>query len=404
MDIGKIFELDNRAVNSIKQYGKQRFIMKKLSLLSGRPYVLLQGPRGVGKTVMLRHLRSKTAQAIYISADTLEDDESLSSVISTLYDKHGITSFFIDEIHFFPNFHQQLKEVHDFLPIHLFCTSSVALSLENTAYDLSRRVQRFLVHQCSFREYIYFLRDKLIPPLYISDIIKGEINSHYLPYAREFPHYLQGGGYLFTFERDAGPQQFAQIIETIIKSDIPKYRKTLSFDDLIKIEKTVAFIGKSPIEGINYSSVSQNIGITKYKAQQYLEILETSFLVSSVFPSGTNVLKEPKVFMEIPYRTLYRPYDECIGSLHEDFFALSMRLAQIPFTYVKSQRGKKIPDFSFSWNSMNIILEVGGKGKGRSQFKGVTYDRKIILYHSQDDLSISKDRIPLFLLGFLEAG
>ncbi|MCK5157258.1 MAG: hypothetical protein KAQ69_12585, partial [Spirochaetales bacterium] len=72
MDIGKIFELDNRAVNSIKQYGKQRFIMKKLSLLSGRPYVLLQGPRGVGKTVMLRQLRSKTAQAIYISADTLE--------------------------------------------------------------------------------------------------------------------------------------------------------------------------------------------------------------------------------------------------------------------------------------------------------------------------------------------
>jgi len=46
----------------------------------------------------------------------------------------------------------------------------------------------------------------------------------------------------------------------------------------------------------------------------------------------------------------------------------------------------------------SIVLEVGGKGKGRSQFKGIKVNRKLIFSHGNvvDDL-----RRPLFLLGYL---
>lgn len=47
-----------------------------------------------------------------------------------------------------------------------------------------------------------------------------------------------------------------------------------------------------------------------------------------------------------------------------------------------------------------IVFEIGGKGKGREQFKGVKVDRKVIFAHT-DDLDGGSGRRPLFLLGML---
>jgi hypothetical protein len=45
-----------------------------------------------------------------------------------------------------------------------------------------------------------------------------------------------------------------------------------------------------------------------------------------------------------------------------------------------------------------LAVEVGGRGKGREQFKGVTVDRKLVFAHSDVP---EGNRLPLFLLGFL---
>ena len=44
--------------------------------------------------------------------------------------------------------------------------------------------------------------------------------------------------------------------------------------------------------------------------------------------------------------------------------------------YLKSTLGKKTPDFLIR-DSEDIVFEIGGKGKGRSQFKGVSVKKKI---------------------------
>ena len=72
--------------------------------------------------------------------------------------------------------------------------------------------------------------------------------------------------------------------------------------------------------------------------------------------------------------------------------------ASIEFHYLKSTRGSKTPDFLVRDKQGNIVLEVGGKGKGRSQFKGINVKRKIILSHGTE---IGDIRRPLFLLGYL---
>ena len=87
-----------------------------------------------------------------------------------------------------------------------------------------------------------------------------------------------------------------------------------------------------------------------------------------------------------------------MGGLREDFFVMAMRQAGIPHQYLKSTTGRKTPDFFIERRGQKIVLEIGGKGKGRSQFKGVEADRKIILTQGSAGLP---GRLPLEMMGFL---
>jgi len=68
------------------------------------------------------------------------------------------------------------------------------------------------------------------------------------------------------------------------------------------------------------------------------------------------------------------------------------------FYYLKTKRGSKTPDFLVRFEDENIIIEIGGKGKGREQFKGVNLKKALILTHSNKIEGIKR---PLFLLGYM---
>ncbi|MCF8052658.1 MAG: hypothetical protein K9L59_15555 [Desulfobacterales bacterium] len=187
------------------------------------------------------------------------------------------------------------------------------------------------------------------------------------------------------------------IIEKVVARDIPSVLR-LAVDELETIRRLMRFVGRSGIDGISYSSLSRNVGITKYKAQQYVGCLEKAFVLHQVFPAGTNVLREPKVVMTPPIRLLYRDFEDAVGGLREDFFVDTMKQAGIGFHYLKSTRGTKTPDYLIEGTPHRMAIEIGGPGKGREQFKGIAVDRKVVFTHSPVP---EKGRIPLFLLGYL---
>ncbi len=203
----------------------------------------------------------------------------------------------------------------------------------------------------------------------------------------------------FSLEEPEPLPLLESILAKILQSDIPRVAR-IRVDEIDLIRKMLAFIGRSDVDGINYSSISRNLGITKYKAESYIRLMEQAFVLHQVFPKGTNVLKEPKVLMTVPYRLLFRPYEEALGALREDFFATMLTASGISFHYLKSTRGSKTPDYLIPHSGDKIVIEVGGKGKGREQFKGIKADKKVIFSHS-DDLEPRGIRRPLFLLGML---
>jgi hypothetical protein len=402
MDVDRVFELDARAVASVRKLEKRRFAWDRLVQSEGRPFVAVLGARGAGKTVLLRQLRARLTDALYLSADALEADVDLFELARRLQEGYGVTALCIDEIHFVRDYARHLKLIHDFLPVRLWFTSSVAFSLTAANWDLSRRVVSIALEPFSYREYLWFAHDQETQPLPLERCLSEPIPPDYLRMAWRFTSYLEGGLHPFQLAPGAARGVFENMLEKVITSDIPGYDPSLSVEDLDNMRKVVRFIGRSPVDGINYSSVAANVGFTKYKAEKYLEYLERSFILTRIFPAGTNVTKEPKVLMQLPYRLLYRDWESAVGAIREDFFAHAMRQHGYTFTYAKSTRGAKTPDYLLDLEGTPVVVEIGGKGKGRSQFKELDYERKVVLYDNAEGSKppIPGQRVPLFCLGF----
>lgn len=397
MSIKRLLELHSLAKSNGQTFPHKRFLFNQLTDHQGKHFVGIAGARGTGKTVLLRQYALSHDEAFYLSADTLERDDDIWEIIRDLNEHYGYQTFLLDEIHFLPNANALLKRLFDFLDLRVIFTSSVSLAMQDSAYDLSRRVKLLELRSFSFREYLSFAHKLTLPALTLEKIITKKWTPEHIRAGQFFDAYLEGGMLPFSLDEPQPLTLLKNTVEKVIMRDIPSVARLL-VEELDKIGLLLRFVGRSEIDGINYSCLSRNLGITKYKAEQYVSLLERAFILHQVFPAGTNVLREPKVLMVPPCRLLYRETCEAIGGLREDYFAEAMQLAGLKFCYLKSTRGAKTPDFLIAEASDKLVVEIGGPGKGRSQFKGVKVDRKQVFAHIPTP---SGHQIPLFMLGFL---
>lgn len=394
----ELIELNEEAKAEGKKYPKKRFIYPKiLSRLKQREHTALVGPRGSGKTTLLKQILAENDFAFYVSLDTSNPSEGLFSLAKEL-SEHGIKILLLDEIHGYPGFDLELKKIYDFLCLKVILTSSSSLVLHELAADLSRRMEVLKVYPFSLREYLFFETGEQIKPISMAIIKDQEASRNF--YGRvmsaeaHFEEYLNGKNYPLALGRTESMHLFKSILETIINKDLLRTGK-ISHKETLNVARLLAFLGKSPVEDMNYSSIARNIGISKYLAEKYLVLLQKAFLVHLVSPQGNSVMKEPKVVMAPPYRLLYRSYNECIGALREDFFVDSCSTLGFELTYLKTKRGGKTPDYLIN----DTVFEIGGKNKGHSQFKGFTMKKKIIL--TQPGM-LDPVRRPLFFIGLFE--
>jgi predicted AAA+ superfamily ATPase len=397
MSLRQLIELHELAKAHAEGYLKRRDLFDTLESDQGRHFVGIAGPRGAGKTILLRQYALSHKDAFYLSADSLDPDDDLWKIVGDLHTHYGYQTFLLDEIHFLRDHARLLKRLYDFRDIRVIFTSSVALAMQASAHDLSRRVHMRTLYPFSYREYVRFRKDVELPRITLADLTDRRWTPEHLRMGHLFDEYLRGGLLPFSLEEPEPLPLLQNTIDKIIAKDIPSVAR-LAVEELETIHRLLRFVGRSGVDGINYSSVSANLGITKYKAEQYICCLEKAFVLHQVFPAGTNVLKEPKVLMSPPCRLLHRTYEDAIGGLREDFFAEAAKQAGIKFHYLKSTRGAKTPNFLIDDSRQKLVIEIGGKGKGREQFKGITIDRKLVLAHT--DTPTSK-QIPLFLLGYL---
>jgi len=391
--INEILELNEKIKENVPE--KRRFYYKYLNSAM-RPFLGIAGLKGAGKTVMLRQYLTTHPNTIYISLDSIEIP-NLFEIAKYLSEERKIKTILLDEVHFYPNWKRDLKKIYDFLNVNVIYTSSVSMDIFSSRVDLSRRTITKEVYPFSLREYIYFTNDKNIKKLKIEDIDNNKVMQEIAQYDFLFNKYIEGG-LLPAFLNQSNTDIFRNIALSVIGRDLPRTEKWTT-EDISNVKNMLKFMATSKIDDISYSSISRNIGITKYKAEKYTSALEKSFILNVIEPKGTNITKEPKILFMPPFREAFsknKEYD--MGAKREEFFVMSMKMLKIPIFYLKGKRGEKIPDYLINLNGNNYIFEIGGKNKGITQLKINIKAKKYLLTNPS---SIDKIRKPLIFAGFI---
>lgn len=289
--IGKLLEANETARKQAAKYPERRLAFEEI-FAKGRAFVGIAGLRGIGKTVMLKQKLLDSKDAFYISLDNYNSID-LFETAKKLNETYGIKELLLDEINYCKNWQQGLKKIFDFLEMRVFFTSSVAIDIINSRIDLSRRAIVRKAFPFSFREFILFYKGEKFEKMKIADIKNTKKLQKITRFDILFKDYIQGG-LIPAFLEEKNTEIFSGILERIIEKDLV-FSLNFNGEDIQNVKTMLEFIANSGIDDVSYSSISKNIGITKYKAMHYVQALEKAFVLNVVKPKGSNVVKEPKI-------------------------------------------------------------------------------------------------------------
>lgn len=366
----------------------------------------LIGPRGVGKTtLLLQFIKNKVKNlddAFYFSADHIYfSNKTLLDFVQDLYENEGTALFFIDEIHKYKNWNQEIKNIYDSFPsIKVVFSGSSSIDLIKGTHDLSRRGFLYHLKGLSFREYLYLKTGTLYPVVDFNSIvtdhmrISSELSQ--VPIIKGlFKEYLEKGYYPFVLnEGEHFFEKIGYVVEKTIFEDIANFFN-LPTANLYYFKKILFFLSTIPPGEINVHNLARNVGVDDKTALNYIKMLHKTGLVTMLFSDkrGASLVRKPeKIFLE--NTTLY--HSVCFGlgkhvdqgTIRELFFVNSLQNAGENVFY-----SKNAGDYQVN----NYIFEIGGKNKKEKQIRNA----KGKAFCVKDDVLIgSKSAIPLYLFGF----
>jgi len=402
MDI--LIEDYRRLINELGEV-YQRVVYQ--SLESDHRITGIVGPRGIGKTTyILNYLKKKfrnDPQVLYVSADDLYfSDNTLLDLAREFINTYNGQLLCIDEIHKYPNWGRELKNIYDkFKQLKIIFSGSSSIDLIREKYDLSRRAVLKHVPGLSFREFMEMQTGERFPLFSLDEILeKGmDIASELATTPKIlgwFNEYLRIGYYpIFKNhqQQDEVYQALGGIIEKGIYIDIPSYYAIKS-PTIPVFKKILHFIYSSPPSSINVNRIAKSLKKDHSDITRYLEMLRDSGLLRFLLIDRTGhalmrntekvFLNNTNLFYAMEYE-LRHGIDK--GSVRELFALTCLENSNLKPAF------SKIGDLA----CQNFIFEIGGKNKGTKQIRDVQNAFLLL-----DDILIgTKKKIPLYLLGFL---
>lgn len=361
----------------------------------------IKGPRGAGKTtLLLQHLKydlgDQSGKGLYVTADhTWFYSNSLLDTAMDWYQQGGEV-LLIDEVHKYPNWSRELKNIYDGIPqLKVIFSASSALDIYRGQADLSRRVVSYSLPGLSLREYLAFTGVAAFPAISLMEIHDRhrEISQDIVSVIRPLPlfaKYLESG-YLpiFTEGENEYLPKLEQIISAVVDTDLA-YIASYNAGTAVKVKKLLGVVAESAPFKPNISALSNKLDIPRDRVLEYIYQLRDARLLNvlSVAGKGVSRLQKPdKIFLEntnLSY-AIHPVPDK--GNLRETF--LLGQLLNAGFDVFEPHRGDFLID--------GITIEVGGRNKSAKQVR----DEASYLI-AADDIEIGFGaKIPLWLFGFM---
>ena len=270
----------------------------------------ISGARGSGKTtLMLQYMRNNLpagTEALYASLDDIYFAENPVVFFAEEFYKKGGECLFLDEVHKYPDWSRELKNIYDNLPqLKIVFTSSSALDIYKGGYDLSRRAVVYNLPGLSFREFIE-LKYRIVFTAYpieeilhnAKNIAKG-ITSKIRP-LKFFEEYLQTGYYPFFIESERNyPDRLINILNLILENDVPTIFN-IDYYSVMKMKKLLAVLSRIVPYKPNIEKLARQAGTTRDTLLKYLYYLERAEVVKWLTKDtfGINYLNKPdKIYL-----------------------------------------------------------------------------------------------------------
>jgi uncharacterized protein len=362
----------------------------------------IKGARGIGKTTLLlqyikKNLLTELEHTLYVSLDSLWFNTNPLIDLAADFVKKGGQYLFLDEVHKYEGWAQELKNIYDDFPaLKVVFTGSSLLEILNARADLSRRAVIYNMQGFSFREYLAMEAGMVFDTLSLEQITEDHlqqariINERVKPF-QYFEKYLKRGYYPFYKEQpELYEMRLSEVINMILEIELPLLRGVeLSY--IRKVKTLLVIIAESVPFIPNVSKLSERIGINRATLLSYLHYLEEIGLTRNLFKeaNGISRLQKPsKIYMENTSLIFTLANENANkGNVRETFFANQLAYKN-QLTYSESG------DFTVN---QRYVFEIGGKNKTDLQIKEAKG-----AFIAADDIEYGfGNKIPLWLFGFL---
>jgi uncharacterized protein len=330
--IKEIFELQNPWRKKVKyQFSqKQRDILKILyPNFNNKKIIGLIGSRQVGKSsilyllisYLLKEKKVDPENIFYFNLDDLKLHELFSHItdfIEFVGKSEKQTKYiFIDEIQRLPNPGLILKELYDLnLNFKIIYTGSSQLELKSKVKEhLVGRARVFEIHRLSFNEFIEFNKP----------ITKGQAFDESMIFGL-YPE--------VSFERNYLEKKLLlkDIFQSYVQKDLTDY---LKIENVEVFNKLLILLAMQISSLLNVESLSKNLRISRNIIEQYLQVLEKTFIIRRIYPFYKNykkeIIKTPKLyFLDLGLRNFILNQFESIdtredkGKLFENYYLLEL--------------------------------------------------------------------------------
>ena len=269
--------------------------------------IVIHGARQTGKTTLMKIIMHDLPEDLTWYFD-LEDsrykellEQGMDSVIRFLkqkgfYKGQDRIYLFIDEIQYLGKPSSFLKLSHDHFPqIKLIVSGSSSFEIKSKFKDsLVGRTVNFELYPPDFEEFLWFKNRTYKLKEEISDtLIIEELKTLFI----EFVLFGAYPKIILTEQLEKKERYLQQIIDTYIKSDI---RDLANIKHIDKFNKLLYVLAQQSGQLLNVSELANTSRLSRQTVEDYLFVLEQTYIIKLVKPFSGNVrselFKTPKVF------------------------------------------------------------------------------------------------------------
>ena len=298
----------------------KRIIASKIkNYINTNKVIIILGPRQVGKTSLLKEVfKNKDKDTVWINGDSIDERSLLEQESETRYKSlfNKTKLLIIDEAQRIKNIGLNLKIIHDQLNLKIIATGSSSFDLANKINEpLTERKLEYNLYPLSFEELA---------------------NHHGLfEEIKNLPNRLIYGAYPEVVTNQGNQKEILQnLTSSYLYKDILEWSMIKKSDKLLKLLQAIAFqIGNQ----VSYNELANTVGLNKETVENYIDLLEKSFVIFRLHSFSRNLRNELKKSKKIYF------YDNGVrNALISNFNSIELRndVGALWENYIVSERIK----------------------------------------------------------------